>query len=192
MTAVSQPGQSSCRNTISAGPDQKTTGLVPGQKTKPTGRLVLQEPSYKPNWEIPGGAVEADESPWATASRELVEELGLDRPLGRLLVVGYVRPQDSGRSAWCSSSTAASSTRPTWSAWCSPTGGIGSARFHTIEQATPKVKPLLADRLAVAVEAARQGVTALCEHGVRIARTRLSPRPRPAPPERPVCPRITR
>ena len=28
------------------------------------GRVLLLEPSYKPNWEIPGGAVEADESPW--------------------------------------------------------------------------------------------------------------------------------
>jgi hypothetical protein len=29
------------------------------------GRVLLVEPSYKPNWEIPGGVVEADESPWA-------------------------------------------------------------------------------------------------------------------------------
>jgi 8-oxo-dGTP pyrophosphatase MutT (NUDIX family) len=58
-------------------------------------RVLLVEPSYKPNWEIPGGAVEADESPWRTATRELVEELGWDRPLGRLLVVDCVRPQDS-------------------------------------------------------------------------------------------------
>lgn len=27
------------------------------------GRVLLVEPSYKPNWEIPGGAVEADEPP---------------------------------------------------------------------------------------------------------------------------------
>jgi 8-oxo-dGTP pyrophosphatase MutT (NUDIX family) len=50
------------------------------------GRVLLVEPSYKPNWEIPGGVVEADESPWAAATRELSEELGWDRPLGRLLV----------------------------------------------------------------------------------------------------------
>ncbi len=29
------------------------------------------------------------------ASRDLTEELGWDRPLGRLLVVDYARPQDS-------------------------------------------------------------------------------------------------
>ena len=51
------------------------------------GRVLLVEPSYKPNWEIPGGAVEADESPWDGAARELAEELGLRLPVGRLLVV---------------------------------------------------------------------------------------------------------
>jgi ADP-ribose pyrophosphatase YjhB (NUDIX family) len=58
------------------------------------GRVLLVEPSYKPNWEIPGGAVEADESPWAAASRELLEELGTERPLGRLLVVDHVHAYD--------------------------------------------------------------------------------------------------
>lgn len=58
-------------------------------------RVLLLQPSYKPNCEIPGGAGEADESPWATATREVAEELGItDRPLGALLVVDYVRPQD--------------------------------------------------------------------------------------------------
>jgi 8-oxo-dGTP pyrophosphatase MutT (NUDIX family) len=51
-------------------------------------RVLLLRPSYKPNWEIPGGAGEADESPWETAAREVAEELGItDRPLGALLVV---------------------------------------------------------------------------------------------------------
>src|SRR5438132_604987 len=58
-------------------------------------RILLVEPSYKPNWEIPGGAVEADESPWDAAGRELVEELGWRRSLGRLLVVDHVKPHDS-------------------------------------------------------------------------------------------------
>jgi len=61
------------------------------------GQVLSVEPSYiQANREIPGGAVEADESSWATASRELAEELGWQRPVGRLLVVDYVRQQDSG------------------------------------------------------------------------------------------------
>jgi 8-oxo-dGTP pyrophosphatase MutT (NUDIX family) len=59
------------------------------------GQVLLVEPSYTSDWEIPGGAVEADEPPWAAAARELAEELSWDDPLGRLLVVYHVRPQDS-------------------------------------------------------------------------------------------------
>ena len=31
------------------------------------GRVLLVEPTYKPSWEVPGGVVEADESPRAAA-----------------------------------------------------------------------------------------------------------------------------
>lgn len=132
-------------------------------------RVLLVEPSYKPNWEIPGGAVEADESPWTAASRELVEELGLDRPLGRLLVVDYVRPQDSRPEGVVFVFDGGVWDETDLDGLVFGDGEIRSAGFHTIEQARHKVKPLLADRLAVAVEASRQGVTALCEDGVRVA-----------------------
>jgi len=58
----------------------------------PARRVLLVEPTYKPQWEIPGGSVEADESPYVAAVRELQEELGLSVPVGRLLVVDWVPP----------------------------------------------------------------------------------------------------
>jgi len=57
------------------------------------GRMLLVEPTYKPYWEIPGGSVEADESPYAAVVRELKEELGLPVQLGRLLVTDWVPPR---------------------------------------------------------------------------------------------------
>ena len=57
------------------------------------GRLLLVEPAYKPDWEIPGGSVEQDESPRAAALRELHEELGLTVSVGPLLVVDWVPPR---------------------------------------------------------------------------------------------------
>ena len=60
--------------------------------TDPAGRFLLVEPSYKPDWEIPGGSVEQDEPPRAAAARELHEELGLTVEPGRLLVVDWVPP----------------------------------------------------------------------------------------------------
>jgi 8-oxo-dGTP diphosphatase len=51
------------------------------------------EPTYKSTWEVPGGAVEADESPREACRRELAEELGLDISVGRLLVMEWQGPE---------------------------------------------------------------------------------------------------
>lgn len=133
------------------------------------GRVLLVEPSYKPNWEIPGGAVEADESPWAAVARELTEELGWDRPLGRLLVVDYVRPQDSRPEGVVFVFDGGVLEEADVVGMVFPDMEVVSAAFHTLAEVRGKVKPLLADRLAVALEAVEQGVTALCEQGRRIA-----------------------
>jgi 8-oxo-dGTP pyrophosphatase MutT (NUDIX family) len=54
------------------------------------GRVLLVEPTYRPTWDLPGGAVEAEESPHAACRREVAEELGLDRVPGRVLAVDWV------------------------------------------------------------------------------------------------------
>jgi ADP-ribose pyrophosphatase YjhB (NUDIX family) len=56
------------------------------------GRVLLVRPTYKPTWEIPGGVVEAGESPAATVAREVAEELGLELGVGRLAAAGARRP----------------------------------------------------------------------------------------------------
>lgn len=53
------------------------------------GRVLIVEPTYKRHWEIPGGEVEKGERPTEACARELKEELGLDLPVGRLLVVDW-------------------------------------------------------------------------------------------------------
>ena len=57
-------------------------------------RVLLVQPTYKATWELPGGVVEAGESPAACAAREVREELGVELSVGRLLVVDWlpVRP----------------------------------------------------------------------------------------------------
>ena len=59
------------------------------------GRVLLVNPSYKDTWDLPGGAVEEDESPHAACRREVLEELGLDRAPGGILAVDWVpaRPE---------------------------------------------------------------------------------------------------
>ncbi|WP_225438592.1 NUDIX domain-containing protein [Candidatus Frankia nodulisporulans] len=55
-------------------------------------RVLLVKPTYRPGWDLPGGVVEQDESPYAAARREVGEELALDRVPGRLLAVDWVPP----------------------------------------------------------------------------------------------------
>jgi 8-oxo-dGTP diphosphatase len=56
------------------------------------GRILLVDPKYKPDWDLPGGMAEANEPPMAAARREVQEELGFDARLGRLLCVDWVSP----------------------------------------------------------------------------------------------------
>ena len=53
-------------------------------------RVLLVNPTYKDTWLLPGGAVEANESPHAACRREVAEEIGLDRRAGRIIAVDWL------------------------------------------------------------------------------------------------------
>ena len=57
------------------------------------GRVLVVEPTYKATWDVPGGCVEADESPRDACERELTEELGLEVQVGRMLVMEWQGPE---------------------------------------------------------------------------------------------------
>jgi len=132
-------------------------------------RVLLVEPTYKQEWEIPGGAVEAGEAPWSTAVREAYEEVGSSRPVGRLLVIDHVP---------------AEGIMPEGLAFVFDGGPIGQSEVEAIRSVDPEIhsvglfsaaevreraKPSLAARIAAALEAVRSGKLALCEAGRRVA-----------------------
>jgi 8-oxo-dGTP pyrophosphatase MutT (NUDIX family) len=128
-------------------------------------RVLLVETSYKAEWDIPGGAVEADEAPWRTARREVREELGLDKPLGRLLAIDYI-PTDSpmpegmaflwdGGILTDEEVDGISLTDPE----------ILSIKFCTTEDIARLVKPTLAGRITAALLSVERGTLTLCEAG---------------------------
>jgi len=132
-------------------------------------RALLVEPTYKNYWEFPGGAVEADESPYSAAQREIREELGLSVRPGRLLVVDWVPPHP-GRTEGVmfiydggelSADQAATIKLPadelrSW-AWC------------TRREADTRLSDLLARRAAAARTARTEGATIYLEDGYPIA-----------------------
>ena len=86
-------------------PDAWRAHLAEGNATQPRkrvgadvlirdghGRILLVDPKYKPDWDLPGGMSEANEPPAETVRREVKEELGLDIRVGALLCVDWVSP----------------------------------------------------------------------------------------------------
>lgn len=54
------------------------------------GLILYCQTTFKRDWELPGGVVEHHESPRLGAAREVVEELGVELPIGRLLVADWM------------------------------------------------------------------------------------------------------
>ncbi|MFE3172268.1 NUDIX domain-containing protein [Amycolatopsis sp. NPDC059090] len=131
-----------------------------------TGRVLLVEPSYKDSWDIPGGVCDAGEAPWRTARREQAEEIGIDRPLGPLLVIDYA--PDDGRMpeglAFIFDGGRISAEEAACLTLTDPE--ILAVHLLPIDEAAQRVAPPLARRLRVSWEAARTGERfVLCEDG---------------------------
>ena len=56
------------------------------------GHILLCEPVYKRDWDLPGGVVDPGEPPRACVAREIREELALDVTVGRLLATNWLPP----------------------------------------------------------------------------------------------------
>ncbi|MDG4794978.1 NUDIX hydrolase [Micromonospora sp. WMMD1082] len=132
------------------------------------GRVLLVEPVYKDYWELPGGAVDADESPYDAAVRELKEELGLSVAPGRLLVVDWVPPR-TGRTEGVMFVYDGGILDSTRTAEIDlPADELRGWAWSTPAEAQQRLSPLLARRAAAAMEAVTDGITAYLENGTRV------------------------
>jgi ADP-ribose pyrophosphatase YjhB (NUDIX family) len=125
------------------------------------GRILLVEPTYKPNWDIPGGVIEHGETPSEACTREVEEELGLVREPGRLLVVDWAPRNDDDRVLFVFEGgllTARDEIRLQASE-------LRSYEFVTPEEAGQRLIPRLARRVTQALRAWESGETRYLEHG---------------------------
>jgi 8-oxo-dGTP pyrophosphatase MutT (NUDIX family) len=137
--------------------------------TDDTDRVLIVEPVYKDYWEIPGGTVDADESPYAAAGRELVEELGLSRQVGSLLVVDWVPPRPGRTDGLMLVFDGGRLSAPEIAGLVLPADELRGYVLCTVEQAAARLSPVLARRLAAAVAARASGVVAYLEDGHRVS-----------------------
>jgi len=131
----------------------------------PQGRVLLVEPTYKPYWEIPGGAVEADESPRAAVVREIKEELALDLEPGRLLVTDWVPPRP-GRTEGLMLLFDGGVLTPDRTAHIDlPPDELRSWAWCTEREAAERLSGLLARRMTAAVRARAESTAVYLEDG---------------------------
>ncbi|WP_406151472.1 NUDIX domain-containing protein [Streptomyces sp. NBC_01012] len=128
-------------------------------------RVLLVDPVYKPLWEIPGGAVERDESPRAGAAREVREELGLEWTPGQLLGVDWrgPRPGRSESLAYVFDGGVLSEDRLA-EIRLQPEE-LGAMEFVAVSRIRERLVERLAVRVEACVRAREQGLAVYLEHG---------------------------
>jgi 8-oxo-dGTP diphosphatase len=125
------------------------------------GRILLVEPTYKPNWDIPGGMVETGETPREACRREIEEELGLRREPGRLLVADWAPHRGDDRILFVfEGGTLSDQDEIRLQA-----EELKSYEFVAPSQAGERLIPRLARRIAEALRARESGETRYLEHG---------------------------
>jgi RimJ/RimL family protein N-acetyltransferase/ADP-ribose pyrophosphatase YjhB (NUDIX family) len=67
----------------------------------PDGRVLMCHPTYKDDWDLPGGVVEELESPHTAVGREITEELGLVLPIMALVLTDWLPPWGGWDDALC-------------------------------------------------------------------------------------------
>jgi 8-oxo-dGTP diphosphatase len=128
-------------------------------------RILLVDPVYRDTWDLPGGAVEAEESPYAACRREVAEELGLDRPPGRVMAVDWVpsrvrRPEglvvvyDGGMLGTAEIG-----------AITLPEDELAGFAFVAVEEVAERTTPLVDRRIAASLEAKAAGTAVSLEDG---------------------------
>jgi 8-oxo-dGTP diphosphatase len=113
-------------------------------------RVLLCETQFKTDWELPGGIVEPGESPRLAAIREVREELGVDWPVGRLLVADWMPPYLGWEDAIEMIFDGGRVTVEQLDRFVLQASEIRRVRLCTIAEAADLVTPLAHRRLALA------------------------------------------
>ncbi len=136
--------------------------------TDEAGRVLLVDPVYRDTWDLPGGAVEAEESPHAACRREVAEELGLDRPVGRVLAVDWVPSQPERPEGLVVVYHGGVLPPADIDAITLPDGELAGFAFVRPAQVADRVTPLVGRRIAACLQALTSRTVVSLEGGSRV------------------------
>ena len=127
------------------------------------GRVLMVGTDYRDTLVLPGGIIEPDEPPAAAAEREVLEETGLYRHAGRLLVVQHIPPRPGLESVL----QFVFDTEPVevCAALVPQPGEVRELIWLDPEAAAQRCNPPGAGRLRAALAARRDGITRYLDGG---------------------------
>jgi 8-oxo-dGTP diphosphatase len=129
------------------------------------GQVLLVDPVYRDTWGLPGGAVEAEESPQLACRREVAEELGLDRPTGRILAVDWIPSRPELPEGLIIIYDGGTLTASEVSAIRVPADELAGFALVPADRVAERVKPLLARQVSAALAALGSDSVASLENG---------------------------
>lgn len=135
----------------------------------PTGAILLVDPVYKPDWDLPGGMAEANESPLEAARRELREELGIDIRPGRLLCIDWVPPHDPWDDLLAFIFDGGVLSDQQVAGLSATDGELRAIEFCPASEAARRLPPRTSRRLTAAVQALAENRVGYLQDGTRIA-----------------------
>ncbi|WP_067903673.1 NUDIX domain-containing protein [Nocardia vaccinii] len=118
------------------------------------GRILLVDPNYKPDWDLPGGMAEANEPPDHALRRELAEELGIQRADSLpLLCIDWVSPHGVWDDSLMFIFDAGQLTDEQIRHLHLTDDELDAFEFCTLEQAEQRLRPYVWARTAAAIRA---------------------------------------
>jgi ADP-ribose pyrophosphatase YjhB (NUDIX family) len=130
-------------------------------------RVLLVKPTYKAGWDVPGGYVEPGETPVEACQREVKEELGLDRQVGRLLVVDWA-PSDKEGDKVLFVFDGGPLLETDLSEVVLQSDELSHVSFHTPANLANALDQRLTRRITHAIEAKQSGQCRYLEHGTAL------------------------
>jgi ADP-ribose pyrophosphatase YjhB (NUDIX family) len=127
------------------------------------GRILLVDPTYKPDWDLPGGMVEANEPLMSALQRELTEELSITPAIGALLCVEWVPSHGPWDDLLAFVFDAGALGAAELALVQLADGELSAYEFCTPAQAEQRLRPYIYRRLTVALHALETGLPGYLE-----------------------------